>query len=165
MKYIICGFSGAGKSYILQHLRETASLNSYKCIDLDEYLLENVATSHSQLGNFITTVGWEEFRKQEQKAIYQLLKLDRVIISLGGGTLNNELIEHIKADLNCWGFWLDTPFETCWNRIKDDQNRPLRLEGYEAMHSLFLKRKELYQKFQVVKDALDIVKKVLEQQQ
>ena len=112
-------------------------------------------------GKFITSVGWDEFRKQEEATIYQLLNKDQVIIALGGGTLNKKMVEHVRLDSNCHGLWLDIPFETCWERIKNDTNRPLVLKGKESLYAIYLARCELYKHFQSVKSLHEIKQVIL----
>jgi shikimate kinase len=151
VKYIICGFSGSGKSSVLKQLQDVASLRSFRFIDLDDYLLENVAVDHTELGKYITDVGWEEFRRQENIAVSELLRGDSVVVALGGGTLNPDLVNKLKSMQECEVFWLDVPFETCWERIKDDENRPLRLQGKEKCESVYKERTTYFKQFKSFK--------------
>lgn len=147
MNYIICGFSGAGKSYLLKQLQNVTSLSSYEFIDLDQYILETYAQKFSSLGNFITQKGWDNFRKVEKEAINQLLKTSNQVISLGGGTLTSELVTTILSNSKIKALWLDTPFETCWDRIKEDTNRPLVKNGKDQCFRIYEERKKLYTNF------------------
>lgn len=159
MKYIICGFSGAGKSHLLKQLQTVKSLNSYTFIDLDDYILKNYAENHLSLGNFITQNGWKTFRKVEKKAISELLQQNNLVISLGGGTLTKELAQELECLLDVITYWLCTDFETCWNRIKEDPNRPLALKGKQECLTIFNERVKIFEKFDSINGFEDFLAK------
>jgi shikimate dehydrogenase len=100
------GFMGCGKSYIA----EKSGLNY---IDLD-----------SQLGDIpkiFAEHGEQYFRSLEFSA---LKTANADIISLGGGALTNpEAAKYAKE--NAVVVFIDTGFEVCYERIKNDPNRPL----------------------------------------
>lgn len=133
---------GAGKTTLLESLKQ----RKFKTLDLDEHILSE-HTNNSSLSELIEEVGFSSFRSLELKAIKKLQERQGVIIALGGGTLNEKSIELLKP----WsGFWLNTDFEVCYERVKGDLNRPLVQElSKEGLRELFNKRKALYSRFEL----------------
>lgn len=153
MKYFICGFSGAGKSSIGRELKKVTSL---EVIDLDDYILEK-NLEFQYLGEYIEAVGMEQFRKDELKAINDILKMDDFILILGGGTLNASTVGVLDT---VSGFWLNTDFETCHSRIKGDKNRPLSKLSKESLQELYQERVEYYQKYLKISSFEDLVEEL-----
>ena len=150
MNYFICGFSGAGKSYLLESLKELIEL---ELIDLDQYIFQQFGQGHDGLGDYIRDVGFKQFRLEEKKALSVLAKKGGILISLGGGALDTKA-ELILKDFN--GLWLNTDFETCYSRIKDDINRPLSEKSYDELKELYLSRKLVYSKYSEVSNAKEV---------
>src|SRR5690554_1663277 len=155
MKYFICGFSGAGKSSLLRRLAATreAKPELLGCVflDLDEEVLaahSSPASCDATLGPLIEERGWGWFRREEQRVLRNLLERDKVWIALGGGTLSPELAQALNNREDVKGYWLNTDFETCWSRIKDDPNRPMARHGKEKMLELYRQREQIYSLFQ-----------------
>lgn len=148
MNYFICGFTGAGKSSLLGELKAEQLLSSYRFIDLDEYILKKFS-KYKSLGDLIRNNSFSFFRAQEKKALEELVKQARnskTFLALGGGTLNAETTEILKE----WkGLWLDTDFETCYERIKLDKNRPLTEQSKEELRKLYETRLKLYSQYEV----------------
>jgi len=150
MNYLICGFSGAGKSHLLNKISQSKDYANYQCIDLDEKIFSIHGDGNKDLGELIEARGFDWFRAVEQKVLKELLQNENQWISLGGGTLNQELISYIDQQTNIKGLWLNTDFETCWKRISTDVSRPLTKEGQEKMHQRYLERNKLYSHFDVL---------------
>jgi shikimate kinase len=108
------GFMGCGKSYIG---RKSAFEAGLCFVDLDMYITEREGV---QISAIFASGGEEHFRRVESSA---LSEVSADVISLGGGTLTNpDAAAYAKE--NAVVIFIDTPFETCYERIKNDKNRP-----------------------------------------
>lgn len=146
MKYFICGFSGAGKSTLLKKIKESGEYKDYLFVDLDQLILSQ-NDGFNSLGDLIESKGWEWFRAAERDTLKNLLASSNIWISLGGGTMTLELANELKSRKDVKGYWLDTDFDTCWQRIQSDKNRPLVKEGRDHLKHLYDERWELYNFF------------------
>ena len=64
------------------------------------------------------------FREKEEKFLRRELQEDNIILSLGGGCcMNGNNAGIIKKESFC--IFLNTPFETCYERISKNSLRPL----------------------------------------
>lgn len=136
----IGGFMGSGKTTFCRKLAQ----NGAEVIDLDDFIETKLSKIYGakQLGEHIRALGWEKFRTQESEAVAELIaKGGETIIALGGGTLERNL-DLIKSETSL--FWLDTPFEVCFDRISGDTNRPL-VNDKESLEKLFNDRLVQYQ--------------------
>ena len=147
----LCGFMGSGKTYYSNLLKSNDSSLCWKFIDLDQRIAETHSVSSQKLGELIQDKGWDWFRALEKEFIEELMNQTatesnkNLVCSLGGGSLNQEVIDKIKAISNTWLVWLDVPFEQAYKRIKGGQNRPLVLQKSETeLRTLFEQRLELY---------------------
>lgn len=147
MKYIICGFSGAGKTQKLSQIKDSGDYQGYQFIDLDDHIFETHKVFHKNLGELIEEKGWQWFRKTEDIVLFELLRKDKVWVSLGGGTLSDGICDKLSQQKDLKIFWLDATFEACWERIKNDPNRPMSALGQEKMYDLYRKRCLLYKNY------------------
>lgn len=76
------------------------------------------------------------------------------IIALGGGTPTAERFLNLRDQTKL--VFLDVPFETCFNRIKNDSNRPLTALGEEGLRELYQKRLPIYQKADLILSETEI---------
>lgn len=140
---LVCGFMGCGKTTFVEAFQRNHL--GYEALDLDTAVALSVGLLPSELGEWINKHGLEVFRHKESLLLSEMLSTaSPKIIALGGGT--------IEAP----GFWdlakkhklvfLDVPFETCFERIKNDSNRPQTKLGEVGLRSLYQKRLPLYQK-------------------
>lgn len=158
MNYFICGFSGAGKSYLLQELALRGYFRNYQLIDLDNYIAKN-HTSGEGLGEFIRQVGLEHFRELERKSLAYLSQFNNCVIALGGGSLRQDTAEYLA----CFsGFWLDTPFEQCYTRICGDSNRPLSGLPKPELETLYQQRRRFYSAYPSIRNTTELMKLVKE---
>ena len=139
MKIFITGFSGAGKTTLGKRLSKHPT---FQVFDLDEEVFNRMGSGHEHLGEYIEDVGLEAFRADELDMLRLLDQnfKDNYLIILGGGTLEIPCaIEHIK---NIGGqlIFLDTPFDLCWHRIAELEDRPLAKKGKEHMYKLYERR-------------------------
>ncbi|MBI2521916.1 MAG: hypothetical protein HYV97_15985 [Bdellovibrio sp.] len=161
MKIFLCGFMGAGKTYLMQSLKGR-SMQTTACwdfIDLDERLFEQLRSPDDRhLGESIERIGWDKFRAMEKALIFEILNWKKnVIVSLGGGGLNHEVVEAIKKQADALLIWVDTPFQICLKRIQGDHTRPLAKKSERELHDLYLQRRSFYQQAHVRTQELDDV--------
>lgn len=147
--YLLCGFMGSGKTTLMERLQ-----NEIEAIDLDHLVVEKLQIKgFASIADFVDEEGWEEFRYLESDNLSLLLdnyqeSQQDVLIALGGGAVNEmnlSMIEDTEAEL----IYLDVPFETCWQRIKNDTSRPLVMEGQQACFDLYKERQKYYRRAQV----------------
>lgn len=156
----LTGFMGCGKSTLQEFFATQLTAN---CLDLDDLVFERLADQEmaqvqaKDLGESIQKVGWQVFREAEKTLLFELLESEPAswceVIALGGGSLNQQFIERLKSrqDDSCFHrlLWLDVPFEICWQRISQDQSRPLAAKGQEYCRQLYQQRQEFYQQADV----------------
>lgn len=154
MNYFLCGFSGAGKSYLLKQIEQATEFKKFKCIDLDFIIDQKYAANFDSLGDMIEKVGFDAFRKMELTEIQGLKEQDNIILALGGGALNAQTLPELAK----WkGLWLDTPFEKCFQRIKDDTNRPLVKLGEATLREVYNERSQLFKNYQSVQNLSQVL--------
>ena len=152
MKIAFCGFMGSGKTTLAQKLSPEISV-----VDLDDAICNEIkAKGYKSISSFVDRFNWENFREIESNILAKTLKLKGdFLVSLGGGAINErnlKLLRESQVDL----VWLKVDFETCWNRIKADEARPLVKKGKTELFKLFLEREVLYRNadFSVNPDAV-----------
>lgn len=151
LKYFICGFSGCGKTTKLNLLKEKQEFRNYEFVDLDNYVFENHGNGHSNLSELIEHKGFEWFRHAEKAALLRLLEENEDIwIALGGGTLDEDLCDFLTLRSDVKGFWIKEPFDICWERIKNDPNRPLVALGEDKLREIFNNRLNIYKNFDLL---------------
>ena len=157
---IFLGMMGSGKSSIGSLVAKKLQLNF---IDIDNEIETELGLSIKKI---FETKGENYFRKFEEKITLKKLKLNPVIISLGGGAFTNRNIrkEVIKNHLSFWLNWSD---EILVNRLKNSKKRPLVSNASEnEIIDLIKKRSNIYAKalYKIECDSLtkkEIVKKIL----
>jgi shikimate kinase/shikimate kinase/3-dehydroquinate synthase len=151
---------GSGKSSIGSLVAKKLQLNF---IDIDNEIETELGLSIKKI---FETKGENYFRKFEEKITLKKLKLNPVVISLGGGAFTNRNIrkEVIKNHLSFWLNWSD---EILVNRIKNSKKRPLVSNASEnEIIDLIKKRSNIYAKalYKIECDSLtkkEIVEKIL----
>ena len=157
---IFLGMMGSGKSSIGSLVAKKLQLNF---IDIDNEIETELGLSIKKI---FETKGENYFRKFEEKITLKKLKLNPVVISLGGGAFTNRNIrkEVIKNHLS---FWLNWSNEILVNRIKNSKKRPLVSNASEnEIIDLIKKRSNIYAKalYKIECDSLtkkEIVEKIL----
>lgn len=135
MLILFCGFMGAGKTSKGKIL--AAKLNSdYR--DLDELIVENTGMSVLEI---FTKLGEKEFRKIETDTLKNLI-CQNMVLSLGGGTLDR--VENRTICKNAVVIYLDTPFETCYERISNSERPLVKTKSYEELRQLYNSRAQIY---------------------
>ena len=100
---IFLGMMGSGKSSIGSMVAKKLKLNF---IDIDYEIEQKLGTT---IRKIFENKGENYFRKIEEKITLKKLKLESVVISLGGGTFLNKKIrnEILKYHLSFWLNWND----------------------------------------------------------
>lgn len=134
----LCGFMGCGKSYIGRRLAEQRGM---PFADLDSYIVEKEKRSIPEI---FEQDGEPYFRLLEAKYIKELS--NGCVVATGGGALINENTA-LYANTNGITVFLDAEFELCYERIKNDRNRPLVVNNTEEqLREIFEKRREIYER-------------------
>jgi len=148
VKLLLVGFSGSGKSTVLEELRRSWAAAFDRFGDLDAVVAPAGAAA------FIDRHGWAAFRDAEVLALEAQLRVPgSAVIALGAGAWERAG-ELARASENVQSCYLAAPFETCWERLeRDPQERPLAREGKAAMRELYLRRAPLYEQANFKVDA------------
>ena len=157
---IFLGMMGSGKSSIGSLVAKKLKLNF---IDIDKEIENELGAS---IRKIFDTNGEDYFRNYEEKTTLKKLKLNSVVISLGGGAFTNRNIrsEVLKKHLS---FWLNCSEEILLNRIRNSKKRPLAFNSSEnELINLIKKRSNVYSKalYEIKCDKLSknkIVEKVI----
>ena len=158
---VFLGMMGSGKSSIGSLTAKKLELNF---IDIDTEIENELGISIKKIFN---TKGEDYFRKFEEKITLKKLKLNSVVISLGGGAFMNK---NIKKEVlkNHLSFWLNWNYKTLLSRIKYSKKRPLAINAKDdELVRLIKKRSDIYSKalYEIKCDNLsknEIVKKIVD---
>ena len=137
MTIFLCGFMGCGKSTMGRALARRLRL---PLIDTDDYIVEQEGMSIPEI---FAQKGEPYFRKTEADAVRTLCRKSAVI-SCGGGTmLNPDTAAAAREEGTV--VLIDQSFEVCYERIKDDENRPLvQKNTKEQLREIYNTRAEIY---------------------
>lgn len=138
---ILCGFTSCGKTTIGKLLAKTLSLPFY---DTDQLLQESSAMTIQEI---FEKGGEPLFRDLEHGIAKRVCNLGPAVVSTGGGMLtfprNGELLS--KAGVI---FYIDRPFEHCYENLKKQPDRPLFKNHTKAeLFSTYESRRALYQTY------------------
>ena len=158
---VFLGMMGSGKSSIGSLVAKKLKLDF---IDVDKEIEKELGQTISKI---FETKGEDYFRKYEEKITLKILKINQIVISLGGGAFVNKVIrkEILK---NHASFWLNWKIETLLNRIKNSKKRPIAFNSTEnELIDLIKKRSNIYSKalYEIKCDKLsksEIVRKILD---
>ena len=157
---VFLGMMGSGKSSIGSLIAKRLKLNF---IDIDKEIEKELGTSIKKI---FKSKGENYFRKFEEKITLKRLKLNSVVISLGGGAFTNKNIrkEVLKDNIS---FWLNWNENVLLNRIKNSKKRPVAFNATDnELIDLIQRRSTIYSKalYEIKCDNLSknqIVKKIL----
>lgn len=143
MTVFLCGFMGCGKT--------TAGKLAAKKLgcgyaDTDEMI---VSSEKRSIPDIFAESGEPYFRRIEAETVKSICGKNTVVSCGGGAMLNDETAE--AARKNGMVIFLDTPFEVCYERIKNDSNRPIAvsssreelLERFSARHEIYVKNSDV----------------------
>ena len=127
---------GCGKTRIGRVLAKQAGMSF---ADLDKYIVDHEKMTIPEI---FDKYGEAHFRGLEAKYIAEMP--DNSVVALGGGAIINDGTAKTARESGRVVF-LDVDFEVCYERIKDDSNRPLAFNNpKEKVKELFDKRRPVY---------------------
>lgn len=136
---LLIGFMGTGKTTVSRVLANDMKLQE---VDMDKYIVDNQKMPITEI---FSKHGEEYFRRIETECLIEIQKEKGKIVSCGGGAvLKDENVEHMKKG-GVIVLLTATP-ETVFNRVKDNNDRPI-LNGnmnIEYIEQLMNKRKDRY---------------------
>jgi len=149
---------GCGKSTVAPHL---ARLLGFRAVDIDARVEARTGKSVPEI---FASEGETAFREIERVVLRETAAMEKVVVSLGGGTLafgGNDLLVRSAGVL----VYLRVDFGTLLGRVREKGDRPLLLgrtggtlgedELRSAMERLFAEREPFYRRADVVIDAGD----------
>ena len=137
---VFLGMMGSGKSSIGLLIAKKLKLTF---VDIDKEIERELGMSIKKI---FETKGENFFRKFEEKITLKKLKLDSVVISLGGGAFTNKLIrkEVLRSSIS---FWLNWNTTILLKRIRYSKKRPLAFNATDnQLVDLIKKRNNIYSK-------------------
>ena len=129
---------GCGKTTLGRIL---AKKLSYAFIDMDDYIEE---ISNDSISNLFR-VSEENFRNWETEACRRLSKVNKSVISAGGGVIKKDINMKLFYD-NSIIIFIDRPIENILEDI-DISKRPLLSDGKEVLYKLKEERYDLYNRY------------------
>lgn len=143
----LVGFMGAGKSTVGRILAEKLG---YGFCDADKYIEEQAGTTITQI---FADHGEEYFRDLESESTEALASGENQVIATGGGVVQRDR----NWDAMRTGgitIYLRATVEAVWERIKDDDTRPLLQvdNPVETARELLGKRTPMYEKADIIID-------------
>lgn len=138
MTIFLCGFMGCGKSTIG---KLTAKKLGCGFCDTDDLI---VRTLDMTIPEIFAKKGEPFFRKTEAEIVKSLCGKTTVAACGGGAMLNPDTAKAAKESGSAVIF-LDVPFEMCYERIKNDKNRPIVVNSTkEELEKLYNDRRNIY---------------------
>ncbi len=147
-KILIAGFSGAGKTSFLQELEYQAPEEGWNFQDLDKLILKSRGKGHKNLASLIEQEGWEKFRLWERQELEGFLKEEgKGVLALGGGSLNQLVLELYRPSRKIGFCYLSVPFEDCWERLhlESSEPRPLIKLGKSELQRIYQERSQVFE--------------------
>ena len=136
----LVGFMGVGKSTIAFQLGEMLHM---ECMEMDQKIVEQEGMPISEI---FSKHGENYFRDVESNLLIDLQEGEGIVVSCGGGVvLRRENGAYMKK--NGHVIWLTAQPETIYERVKDNQDRPI-LKGnmnVKFISDLMEKRRPYYE--------------------
>lgn len=140
MTIFLCGFMGCGKTTIG---KLTAKKFGCAFFDTDELIVENQGMSIPEI---FAQKGEPYFRQVEADIVKSMCGKSAVISCGGGAMINSATAEYVKSTGDKIIF-LDVDFDTCYERISCDSNRPIVVNNSkEQLKAIFDERHKIYLK-------------------
>lgn len=129
---------GCGKSTVGKILAKRLKC---QCIDLDDYIEEQEGMTIPEI---FAQKGEPYFREKETEALAAFGNIGGVVATGGGALLSDKNGETAKK--SGMAVFIDTAFNVCYDRIKDDPHRPIAASSTrEQLKARFEDRKPKYQ--------------------
>ena len=135
----LSGFSGSGKSTIGPLL---ANSLGYEFIDLDQRIEKHAGKTITRI---FAESGEEHFRNLEHQTIEEVVEQNNLVISLGGGVLENDRAYDLIKESGTL-VYLKSPSKTLARRLYNKTDRPL-LKGKNGQK---LSREEIEDKIATI---------------
>lgn len=138
MTIFLCGFMGCGKTTIGKILAKKMGCSFY---DTDELIVENQGMTIPEI---FAQKGEPYFREVEADIVKSMCGKSAVISCGGGAMINPDTAKAVK-DAGETIVFLDVDFDTCYERICGDSNRPIASSSTkDELKERFDKRYVLY---------------------
>lgn len=138
MTIFLCGFMGCGKTTIGKILAKKMGCSFY---DTDELIVENQGMTIPEI---FAQKGEPYFREVEADIVKSMCGKKAVIACGGGAMINPDTAKAVKDSGETIVF-LDVDFDTCYERICGDNNRPIASSSTkDELKERFDKRYVLY---------------------
>lgn len=139
MTVFLCGFMGCGKTTVGKLAAK--KLGCGFC-DTDDLIVEDQKMS---IPDIFATKGEPYFREVEARIVKSLCG-KKVLVACGGGAMLNPDTAKAASESGVV-VYLDVDFETCYERICNDSNRPIAASSTkEELEERFNTRRVLYLK-------------------
>lgn len=148
----LAGFMGAGKSTIGPILANTIG---WEFCDLDKFIEESIGKTIREI---FEHDGEEFFRKRESELLLDLSMKERIVISLGGGTMLNDVNLRVIKNTGIT-IYLKASTDSFYKRLRFKRDRPvLGITGNEdfSKDKLMLKIDQLVKKREGYYEQADI---------
>lgn len=133
---------GCGKTTIAKKL---ATLLNQNFVDTDELIIKNC--NNMSITEIFSCFSEGYFRSLETQVLTRLALTKNTVVSLGGGTLDDPENYNIIKNTGTI-VYLNLSFSSCYDRIKNDTNRPLVTRySKKELETLFNKRDENFKNF------------------
>ena len=136
---MLIGFMGAGKTTVSGEL---SKMTGRKELDMDAYIVDREGMT---IKDMFDRFGEEYFRQKETESLIEIMDMDDLIVSCGGGVVvKDENVGHMKNG-GVIVLLTATP-QTTLDRVKNSTDRPI-LNGnmnIEFITELMNKRKDRY---------------------
>lgn len=137
---VLTGMMGSGKTSCGTLLSKSLGFD-FADIDIEIEKSENMSVS-----DIFTEKGEQYFRKLEKNTILKLANKTNLVISLGGGSFEDDETRNILKK-NGTVFYLKATPEYLFDRIKSENNRPLLQKKFslETLAAILKKRSANYE--------------------
>ena len=135
--YLI-GMMGAGKSTVARRLAQQLH---YHCFDTDTLITQATGCAIPQI---FAESGEAGFRDIETQTLSQISAHTRLVVATGGGIVTQPINwSHLHHGIVVW---LDASLQTLWQRLKEDNSRPLLQDPnpQQKLEDLLVQRRPLY---------------------
>lgn len=145
MTVFLCGFMGCGKTTIGKLAAKKMGCAFY---DTDELIVENQGMSIPEI---FEKKGEPYFRQVEAEIVKSMCGKSAVISCGGGAMINPDTAKYV-AEAGEKIVFLDVDFDTCYERISCDTNRPIVMNNTkEQLENIFNERHKAYLKNSTVR--------------